>query len=189
MIFSITLLLPCIIGATISSRFNQYKLGILFGAFNMIIATTMPFRSFFIQKNSSASSTTLLKRDIISNLSSFGWDNVIPMVSLGALTGILSGFFGVGGGSIMVPGLVFLTPMPYHQILGTSLTTMVGGSAVAFRRHWQLGNVVPRAVIPLAVGATVGAYLGSKMAVHVNEQVLVIMFSALVGILGFRQFS
>ena len=54
------------------------------------------------------------------------------LVVAGLLTGVLSGLFGVGGGFVIVPALVFVTGMGIHRAVATSLMviTLVGASGV-----------------------------------------------------------
>jgi len=84
--------------------------------------------------------------------------------ALGALTGVLSGAFGVGGGFIMVPILSAFTGN--HQLaLGTSLCAMVGPSMASSFTHWKLGNVARGIAFPLALGSACGAYIGTMAAI------------------------
>jgi hypothetical protein len=86
------------------------------------------------------------------------------LVSAGALTGILSGIFGVGGGFLVVPALLLVTCVSIERALATSLVGIFLISASGFAAN--AGNLTP-AVAPLAftflggsaVGMTAGAWL------------------------------
>ncbi|QGM81629.1 sulfite exporter TauE/SafE family protein [Otariodibacter oris] len=69
-------------------------------------------------------------------------------LALGALVGFLAGLFGIGGGLIIVPALVYLLPMAnippeylMSMALGTSFSTIVVTAFSAAQRHHKLGNV------------------------------------------------
>ncbi|NWP84897.1 TSUP family transporter, partial [Escherichia coli] len=47
--------------------------------------------------------------------------NAPKLVGAGALTGVMSGFFGIGGGFLIVPGLMVSTRMPIYYAVGSSL--------------------------------------------------------------------
>ena len=53
----------------------------------------------------------------------------------GVLTGILSGLFGVGGGFVIVPALMFFSAIDFHRAVATSLLTiaLISGSGVAIQ--------------------------------------------------------
>ncbi len=79
------------------------------------------------------------------------WPCVLRMVLAGALTGLLSGLFGVGGGFVVVPALVLLNGLPMAQAVATSLViiTMVAGAGFA--------NFLGQALLPWPLLLTVGA--------------------------------
>ena len=57
------------------------------------------------------------------------------MALTGVLTGILSGLFGVGGGFVIVPALIFFSTIDFHRAVATSLLTiaLISGSGVAIQ--------------------------------------------------------
>ena len=72
----------------------------------------------------------------------------ISCLILGLFIGFLAGLFGIGGGLIIVPALVYLFPMvgvsPEHLMsasLGTSFATIVITAFSSAQRHHKLGNV------------------------------------------------
>lgn len=87
------------------------------------------------------------------------------LLGLGALSGLLSGAFGVGGGIVMVPGMVF-AGIGMHLAVGTSLVAVLGNAIGGTASHLALGygNVLLTIGIPLAIGAVPATYVGSKLA-------------------------
>jgi uncharacterized membrane protein YfcA len=86
---------------------------------------------------------------------------VISMSIAASITGVLSGLFGVGGGFLIVPTLLFLTNISMRQAVATSLfvITLITGSG--FISYLVLGNAVsPSLLYQIAAGGMVGMTLG-----------------------------
>lgn len=86
----------------------------------------------------------------------------IYLIAVGFLGGILGGFFGVGGGFIAAPALIW-TGMPLNIIVGTDLAHMTGKSIVAARRHRSLGNVDIRLGVVMVIGTVTGIEIGAQL--------------------------
>ncbi|MCA0312969.1 MAG: sulfite exporter TauE/SafE family protein [Candidatus Melainabacteria bacterium] len=91
---------------------------------------------------------------------------------VGLLAGFLSGFFGVGGGFIMIPIFLALFNMPLKMALGTSLLTVSLISIPGIITHAWLGHVRFDTVAMLVCGAVPGSFLGSKIAIMVKDKLL-----------------
>lgn len=101
------------------------------------------------------------------------------LVALGVVAGLLSGAFGIGGGIVMVPGMVF-AGIGMHLAVGTSLVAVLGNAAGATTSHLALGygNALTAIGIPLALGAVPGTHLGSKLAHKIHAERLRRLFGA-----------
>jgi uncharacterized membrane protein YfcA len=108
------------------------------------------------------------------------------LVAAGALTGFLSGMMGVGGGSLMVPAMVLLAGFPQVLAQGSSLLAMVPAGAAGAHKHWQLGNVVRRLLPGLVPGILAGTWIGSSVALRLDEGSLRIAFAIVVSYSGIR---
>lgn len=86
----------------------------------------------------------------------------IYLIIVGFLVGILGGFFGVGGGFIAGPALIW-TGMPLNIVVGTDLAHMTGKSIVAAKRHRTLGNVDIRLGVFMVAGTVVGIEIGAQL--------------------------
>ncbi|GGJ96681.1 sulfite exporter TauE/SafE family protein [Pseudomonas matsuisoli] len=98
---------------------------------------------------------------------------------LGACAGVLAGLFGVGGGLIIVPVLVYaftaqgVSPDVLTQLaVGTSLATIVFTSINAIREHHRRGAVRWHLVLWMTVGIVVGSALGAITAAKIQGAVL-----------------
>lgn len=95
-----------------------------------------------------------------------GWSRIL---ATGVGVGVLTGFFGVGGGFVVVPALVILLGMPMRLAVGTSLLIIVINSAAGLAAHLQYGGVsVPTAVL-FVLGGLMGTAAGARLAGRVHE--------------------
>ena len=111
---------------------------------------------------------------------------VLIGIAIGVAAGILSGLFGIGGGIIIVPALVFLGLAQKHAT-GTSLTALVfpvgilGVLEYAHRHeiHW-------RYALGIAAGLTVGALFGARFAGSLSNNLLRRAFGGLMLLVSLR---
>ena len=99
----------------------------------------------------------------------------------GCVTGILSGFFGVGGGFLIVPALTFVTRLSIQRAVASSLLiiAMVGISGVT-SALWQ-GREIPLVMTVLfIVGGIIGMFLGQRIARKISGLLLQKIFIAMV---------
>jgi uncharacterized membrane protein YfcA len=104
---------------------------------------------------------------------------------IGLAAGIASGFFGVGGGIVLVPALVFLAGFSQHMATGTSLAVLLPpiGLAAAFE-YYRHGNVDVRAAVLLAAGVFSGSWLGAHFASQISGPRLRLAFGLFITALG-----
>ncbi len=92
---------------------------------------------------------------------------LIYIVIVGLFSGVLSAFFGIGGGTVLVPAFIYLFGFSIKMAIGTSLLAIIPTALVGSWRHWGYGNVhVPTALwvgLFAALGALLGAYLTTKV--------------------------
>lgn len=111
--------------------------------------------------------------------------SIITFVLIGGLAGALSGLFGIGGGVVIVPLLVYFAGYDQHRAVGTSLATLLPpigvGAAVEYYRN---GFVDVRAAIVIAIMVAIGAWLSAMFAVRVSGPYLRLAFGVFVVGLG-----
>ncbi len=81
------------------------------------------------------------------------------ILGLGGLTGFLSGMFGVGGGFLVTPLLIFIG-VPPAVAVGTQANQLVGASVSGMLAHWRRGNVDLKMGTVMLVGSALGTLLG-----------------------------
>ena len=114
--------------------------------------------------------------------------NVFALLGLGGAVGFLSGLFGVGGGFLLTPLLMFFG-VPSAVAVATGANQVMASSVSGALAHWRLGNVdLKMAAILLAggiVGSTVGVYLFTLVRAigHVDllVQVSYVVFLVAIG--------
>ena len=97
------------------------------------------------------------------------WSKVLPV---GFLAGFLSGFFGVGGGFVMIPIFIAYFSMPLKLALGTSLLTVAFIAVPGILTHFMLNHVRLDLTLLLVSGAVPGSYLGSRLAIIIKDNLL-----------------
>jgi uncharacterized membrane protein YfcA len=85
--------------------------------------------------------------------------NLLVILGLGGAIGILSGLFGVGGGFLMTPLLIFIG-IPPSIAVATSANQIVGASVSGVLAHWRRGNVDLRMGTVLLIGGIIGSSIG-----------------------------
>ncbi len=95
--------------------------------------------------------------------------------AVGALAGLIAGLFGLGGGVIMVPALIYTfsalglpVEVLTHMAVGTSLMTIVVTSISSVRTHHQKSAVDWPLALTIVPGILVGSWLGGKTAAGMN---------------------
>jgi len=111
----------------------------------------------------------------------------LPYLVLGCCAGFVAGLFGVGGGLIIVPALVFLFQQQHvaasgimQLALGTSLATIVVTSLASIRAHQRQGNIRWELFRRLTPGIIVGVFCGSWVADLIDSDSLRTGFSLFV---------
>ena len=111
--------------------------------------------------------------------------NWLLLLGLGGGVGLLSGLFGVGGGFLMTPLLIFIGVPPAIAV-GSEAAQIVGASVSGALAHWRRNNVDLRMGLVLLAGGIVGSTLGVQVFALLRKagQVELIIALAYVVILG-----
>ena len=111
-------------------------------------------------------------------------DTLIALV-LGLIAGLLSGMLGIGGGTIIIPGIVLLLGTEQHVAQGISLTAMLLTALVGTFIHYRQGNVKLRMALLIAPSAIAFSYLGAWAAGITSAEWLTRSFAIFLLIIGF----
>lgn len=109
------------------------------------------------------------------------FSTIIILLLIGACAGILSGFVGVGGGMIIVPALVFFLGYSQHMAQGTSLVLMLPPIGIlAVYNYHRTGNTNIKAALIIAAAFVIGAYLGSRFSLALDERTVKKIFGVVM---------
>jgi uncharacterized protein len=106
------------------------------------------------------------------------------IVLVGVVAGIVSGLLGVGGGIIMVPAVVYLLGLDQHTAQGISLAVIIPVAISGALIHYRKGNVISTLVPPLALGATLGAYVTAHWVALIPGENLRLLFGIFLVVVG-----
>lgn len=103
--------------------------------------------------------------------------NYLSYIILGLVAGIAGGIFGIGGGIVLIPALVFLFGLTQHQAQGTTLAILVPPiGLLAALRYYNSGNVKLGMAGFICLGFFVGGLIGANIAHHVSDPLLKKLF-------------
>ncbi|HMN70837.1 MAG TPA: sulfite exporter TauE/SafE family protein [Rhodoblastus sp.] len=162
------------LGSSAGKAFDGKKLLFLFGALMVAIGIAM-----LLRKGAREEDFAPLRR---SNAATMG----PKLVATGAAVGALSGFFGIGGGFLIVPGLMMSANMPMLTAVGTSLVAVTAfGLTTAV--SYAVSGLVDWRIVAIFIGAgAFGGLAGMRAAQHLGAQkaALAKTFAAIVICVG-----
>lgn len=169
-VFAVSGIAGAALGAQLGKSFDGHRLLLLFGALMVVIGLAM------LRPRRSAGDPEL-------RLDRTSMPRLLPMlIGAGLLVGALSGFFGIGGGFLIVPGLMGATAMPLINAIGSSLVSVAAfglttatSYAISGLVDWALAGLF---VLGGAIGGLAGIWLGKRLAAH--RRALSLVFSGVV---------
>ena len=111
--------------------------------------------------------------------------DIVIALALGLIAGLLSGMLGIGGGTIIIPGIVLLLGTEQHVAQGVSLSAMLLTALVGTFIHYRQGNVKLSMVLLIAPSAVAFSYLGAWAAGITSAEWLTRSFAIFLLIIGF----
>ena len=113
-----------------------------------------------------------------------GW-MIFLLIGLGA--GVLSGLFGIGGGVVIVPALIFMARMQPQTATGTSLAALLlPVGALGAWEYYKTGNLNPLASLLIAVGLFIGAGFGARYSLMLSGLALRRAFAVFLALIAVR---
>jgi uncharacterized protein len=162
------------LGSQLALQIPGAKILALFGGLMLVIGTVM-----LLRKDAEGNA------DIRLNLKTAR--HMLPwLLTIGLGVGGFAGFFGIGGGFLIVPGLMLATGMPINYAIGTSLVAVTVFGAVT-ASNYALANEVLWHTVELFVaggimGSMLGQWAGGKLVNH--KKMLQSMFAVFVMAVG-----
>ncbi len=155
-----------ILGAILSARISAQLFDWLFAALLIGVAIDMAFNRKRRLAGRSEQPSMILGMPWYASL------------VLGFALGLVSSLFGVGGGVLLVPSLLYFSDLPAHMISATSHFGIVLTSPVGFATHWWQHDIHWAYVAPLVVGGLLGGPIGARLSLRLEQTRLMIYVAA-----------
>ncbi len=111
--------------------------------------------------------------------------NYLKILALGFLTGFASGFFGIGGGFLLVPALFFGASLDMKESVATSLFIIFIFGCLGLLSYELQGRRIDYTVGSLFVlGGAIGGYVGAFVGKRTNQSRLRVLFALLIIVVG-----
>lgn len=150
-IFAVVGSLGALIGSTIGKAVAGNHLLLLFGLLMIAVGVLM-----LRPRKAQASAEPALRSPL-----------VLAAVAMGV--GVTAGFFGIGGGFLIVPGLVFATGMPMINAIGSSLLAVAAFGLTTALSYAASGLVDWTVAAEFIAGGTIGGLIGLRLAMFLAE--------------------
>jgi uncharacterized membrane protein YfcA len=173
-VFAATGVVGAFLGSSLGKSLDGQKLLLLFGLVMIIVAFLMGGRKSLVG-NPDVKLTYATARRLLPRLATYGF-----------LVGALSGFFGIGGGFLVVPGLIAATDMSMLAAVGSSLVSVTAFGLTTAANYAVSGFVDWELAAVFIVGGIPGGILGTLVAKHLasKKQALSLVFAVIVAVVG-----
>jgi uncharacterized protein len=166
-LFALAGLPGALLGATVDQHVPQKLFNLLFGILLAIIGV----RIFIAPANQPTTATANENHGIAANFS------VALVLAFGFLAGFVASIFGVGGGLIYVPTMVYLLGFATHVATATSTFTIAITAIFGTISHAYYHDIRWGPAIAIALGAIAGGQVGALVAPRVRSAQLLQFFS------------
>jgi len=169
-LFAISGVAGAALGSTLGKHTDGQKLLMLFGVLMVAVAASMAVR-----KEGGSKPQVRLERG-----------NAPKVIGIGFAVGALSGFFGIGGGFLVVPGLVAATSMALIVAIGSSLVS-VTAFGLTTAANYALSDLIDWRLVLLFVGGGIaGGLAGGQLgtALSSKKRALSTVFAVVIAVVG-----
>jgi hypothetical protein len=95
------------------------------------------------------------------------------LLAIGLVAGVFAGMFGIGGGLIIVPALLFILGLKELEAIGTSLAALIPPvGLLGAAEYYRNGHMNLRYAGLVALGLFVGAYFGARIMVSLPPELI-----------------
>lgn len=153
-------------GTWINQRVSGPMILLLFGVLMLLVAARMAFGT-----EPAARGVDFTRHPL-----------AVPVAGL--IVGLMTGFFGVGGGFLIVPALVLALGLPMRIAVGTSLVIIAINSVSGILAHLATGGFDWQVAAVFVLGGFLGSQVGGRLAGRIDDAKLSKAFAALVAAIG-----
>lgn len=168
-----------IVGTALNRRVDPDVLLVAFGVLMLVAAAAMLRRSRArvpaavgadAPAGAEASDATTTEADHTGG-------SVLGVLATGTAVGALTGFFGVGGGFVIVPALVVVLGFRMNEAVGTSLIVIAVNAALALGLRAGDATIEWDVAVPFVVAAAIGTILGARVSQRIDSAKLTRWFA------------
>lgn len=109
------------------------------------------------------------------------------LLALGVAAGVLAGMFGIGGGIVIVPALLYFFHLEDKTALGTSMAALVPPvGLLGAIEYYRAGSMNIKYASPIALGLLVGALFGAKIMLGLPPGAVKRLYGGFLAIIALR---
>lgn len=175
-----------ILGAWVTEKLDLHSFNLYFGLFIIFVSIVMLVRDKlkpipFKKERGIIRSFT----DNSGKTFEYGFNPLVAII-ISFIVGFLSGIFGIGGGSLMVPTMILLFFFPPHVATATSMFMILPTAILSSITHIALGNVSWLYALALIPGAWIGAKVGVFLNTKLKSRTIVWIIRIILAVVGVR---
>lgn len=112
--------------------------------------------------------------------------NLAVLGLIGVVTGLINGLLGIGGGTILIPAMVFLLGEKQHVAHGTSLSIILPTAIISTFVYQSNSHIDWSLALKIALSGMVGGYLGARLMQLIPAPHLRKLFGVFMAVAGIR---
>lgn len=174
-LFSIATFPGAILGAKSIAYLNEMEFRFWFGLFLVFISGLIGYKNY----------NKGVRKEESLTLEELTYNKPLGVV-ISMVVGFISSIFGIGGGLIHVPALIYLMGFPTHMATATSHFILAISTFIGSVTHFMENHIVFAVAIPCSIGAIIGAQLGAYISKRLQARTILMGLSVGVGLLGLR---
>jgi uncharacterized protein len=111
----------------------------------------------------------------------------VALLAIGLVAGVFAGMFGVGGGLIIVPALIFVLKLSEVEAIATSLAALIPPvGLLGAAEYYSKGFIHIRYAALIALGLFIGAFFGARIMVGLPPQVIRRLYAGFLLVIAAR---
>ncbi len=112
---------------------------------------------------------------------------ILTLLGVGLVAGVFAGMFGIGGGLVIVPALLFIVKMKEVEAIGTSLAALIPPvGLLGAIEYYRNGFINVRFALLVALGLFIGAYFGAKIMVNLPPTLIRRIYGTFLMVIALR---
>lgn len=110
----------------------------------------------------------------------------IKLIGIGLVAGVINGLFGSGGGTLVVPALVFLIRLKDYKAHATAISVILPLTIISTIIYLKNNMIQLDIALIVALGGIIGSFIGAKLLKKVPTKILRKIFGTIIVITALR---